>query len=82
MQLYVANREIGYKDKLYFAADDGKPSYAGGTDAELWVTDGTEDGTQMLVVDLLEGDSSSVPRSKSTMACCTLWPKSMRILLS
>ena len=48
-----------FGDRLYFRADS--PA-AGGSEAELWSTDGTPGGTQQ-VLDLNPGDPSSAPSS-------------------
>ena len=44
-----------FNDKLYFTADDGKNGN------EIWVTDGTAEGTK-LFADITDGSSSSEPR--------------------
>ncbi|SDG47906.1 ELWxxDGT repeat protein [Epilithonimonas hungarica] len=49
------NNFIEYNGKVYFSASDGST-----TGTELWVTDGTEQGTS-LVKDLFPGTSSSFP---------------------
>jgi trimeric autotransporter adhesin len=49
-----------YEDKIYFTANDGT------TGAELWVTDGTEAGTQ-LVFDLNPGAEASTPTNCQVM---------------
>lgn len=48
-----------FDDKVYFAADDG-------TGEELWHSDGTSSGTEMLV-DLLIGGNGSQPRELTVM---------------
>ncbi|PZU83602.1 MAG: hypothetical protein DI529_12375 [Chryseobacterium sp.] len=49
------NNFVEYNGKVYFSASDGST-----TGNELWVTDGTEQGTS-LVKDLFPGSSSSFP---------------------
>ncbi|WP_027381969.1 ELWxxDGT repeat protein [Epilithonimonas caeni] len=49
------NNFVEYNGKVYFSAADGST-----TGTELWVTDGTEQGTS-LVKDLFPGSSSSFP---------------------
>ena len=46
------NSNIVFQDKIYFAADDGEHGI------ELWMTDGTEEGTE-LVKDINEGTGDS-----------------------
>ncbi|OMP30157.1 T9SS type A sorting domain-containing protein [Mangrovimonas sp. DI 80] len=57
-----SNGFFEFNNKLYFQADDSSGENTGGVDygSELWVTDGTEEGT-MFIQDTREGGASGGP---------------------